>query len=112
MQELVKNVIYSFSGIGVGFMLYLALFINLPRAVKTHGWRRQLNVGYILERTCVAGVLALLSTLVYQSGRPVTLNWQSITYTVLVIGVALGYVGVAIAGWKLRNDPKFDEDVP
>lgn len=104
VQELVKNVILSFSGLGLGCALYLSVR-DIRRALRVTSHLRRYLIARALFTACFVGVLALLSLLIWQSHRPLTLNWQSAVYTVLVVGAALGALGMAWEARKLRKEP-------
>lgn len=103
-QELLKNIILSFSGLGLGAALYMVGY-DIRRAMKTHGHARRLWAARALFAASFLGIIALLSDAIYRRPEPLPLEWRIILYTILIVGAALSALGIA---WETKKVKKED----
>ena len=104
LQEFVKNLILSASGLGVGIVVYL-IGRNLRQAVHTHGPERRLNVSYAVSRIGFVVIVVLISEAIFKSQEPLPLAWRTILYTIAILMASLGYLGVALESRRLPATP-------
>lgn len=104
LQELVKNLILSASGLGIGVVIYL-IGRNVKQAVHTHASERRLNISYATARIGFVLIILLIAEAVFKRPGPIPLEWRTITYTVAILMASLGYLGVAIESRRLPRTP-------
>lgn len=98
-QELLKNLILSFSGLGLGAALYVAGY-DIHRAIKTTGHVRWLWASRALFAVSFVVIVGLLTEAIYGAPRPLPFEWRVILYTAAVIGSSLGGLGIAFESYR------------
>jgi len=101
----IADIIVSLSFFALGVLGYLALFVNIPRAVRTTGPERILEAAYAVARFGTVIVIALITEAVFRAGA-LTAEWRTILYTIGIAMVSFGYLGVGIEGRKVRRRDK------
>jgi len=99
------DIIVSLSFFALGVIAYLALFVNIPNALRNGGHERLLEASYAVARLGTVIVMALITEAVFRADT-VPFEWRTILYIVGISMVIVGYLGVGIEGSKVRRRDK------
>lgn len=93
LQELIKNVILSFSALGLGAALWLAVY-DILKGIRARGHERRLWLSRGGFVACFIGIILLLSEAIFKADQPLPVEWRTILYTVLIVGAAVCGAGI------------------
>ena len=99
---MIASLIVSLSFFALGVIAYLALFVNLPNAIRKGGHERLLEISYTAARLGTVIVVALITEAVFRAGS-IPLEWRTVLYILGLLLVIFGYLGVAVEGKKVRR---------
>jgi zinc transporter ZupT len=102
LDQRLADIIVSLSFFALGVIGYLAVFVNIPQAVRTIGDERRLEAAYAVARLGIVIIVGLITEAVFRAGS-VGAEWRSILYIIGTSMVVVGYIGVAIEGKRVRG---------
>ena len=94
LQEIVKNIILSFSGLGLGAALWLAIYdikkaLSIPKGHTRRLWLSR--GGFVI---CFIGIIGLVAEALFRRAEPLPVEWRVLLYAALIVGAAITSIGV------------------
>lgn len=83
------------SWFGLGVTAYMGL-LNLLQAIRTKSHERRLNIAYFAARVGLIITLGLVTLRILAPAQALPVNADTILYTIGVLMVGSGYLGIAI----------------
>lgn len=98
----VADLIVSLSFFALGVLIYLAVFVNIPAAVRAAGHERLLEASYAAARLGTVITIGLITEAVFRLNS-VELVWRTGLYILGLLMLIVGYLGVVVEGKKVRR---------